>query len=59
MLNEKQLHAIRCAYLDMVGALECVEQGDPQGHDWKAHALSIADLEEFFSEELADLIPEE
>jgi hypothetical protein len=59
MLNEKQIHAIRCAYLDMVGAIECVAQGDPQGHDWKAHALSIADLEEFFSEELADLIPEE
>lgn len=47
-LNEKQILAIKCAYLDLKGSLENFEQGTYSDHDWKAHKLSIQELEEEF-----------
>jgi len=35
------LAALRCALADLEGALQAHRDGDPHGHDWKAHALSI------------------
>lgn len=35
------LAALRCALADLEGALQAHHDGDPHGHDWKAHALSI------------------
>lgn len=41
---------LRCALLDLRGALEAYEQGDYASHDWKGHKLSIQDLEEALGE---------
>ena len=51
-MTDKQKLAIKCAYADLVGALNDNETF--VGHDWDSHALSIADLEEAFP----DLIPQ-
>lgn len=47
-LTDKQIMAIRCAYADLVGALQAIEQNDPWKHDWEAHTQSIYDLENHF-----------
>ena len=44
----KQKRAIRCAYLDLIGAKQTWEQSDIYAHDWKAHELTIQELEETF-----------
>ena len=44
----KQKRAIRCAYLDLIGAEQVWEQNDIYAHDWKAHKLTIEELEEAF-----------
>jgi hypothetical protein len=58
-MNHKQKIAIRCAYLDLVGAKQARDQLDVEAHDWRAHELSIEDLENAFSEILSDLIVNE
>jgi|LakMenE01Jun11ns_1017448.scaffolds.fasta_scaffold9481519_2 hypothetical protein len=44
----EQIAAIRCAYADLIGARQAQEQMDFGAHDWKAHDLSIAELETEF-----------
>lgn len=41
---------LRCALLDLKGALQAHEQGDSNIHDWSGHRLSIADLENALGE---------
>jgi hypothetical protein len=48
-MNEEQIAAIKCAYADLVGALQAREQGDVEVHDWKAHRQTIDELEQKFS----------
>lgn len=47
-LDKNQTQAIKCAYADMVGALQAFRQQDTYVHDWKAHLVSIEELEEAF-----------
>ena len=47
-MTDKQIQAIKCAYADLVGAAQAKEQMDIEVHDWRAHELSIQDLEENF-----------
>lgn len=60
-MTEKQKTAIRCAFADLVGAVQAYKQGDSNMHDWEAHIASIEDLKrEFdFPEEIPDNIYEE
>lgn len=53
-ISETQALAIRCAWADLMGALEAHEQGDSHIHDWKAHALSIQELADAFPDILGD-----
>ena len=43
-MNDDQMLAIKCAYADLLGAYQAMEQCDIQGHDWKAHKQSMDDL---------------
>jgi hypothetical protein len=43
-MNDDQVLAIKCAYADLLGAYEAMEQCNIQAHDWKAHKQSIDDL---------------
>jgi hypothetical protein len=47
-MTEEQKNVIRCAYADLVGALQARNQLDIEVHDWKAHLLTIEELEEAF-----------
>lgn len=47
-MSDKQMLAIRCAYADLVGALEAHEMMDSAMHDWKAHKLTIEEMKEVF-----------
>ena len=47
-MTPEQKLAIKCAYCDLVGAEQAREQFDIEVHDWKAHRLSIEDLEKAF-----------
>ena len=58
-LSNDQKSAIRCAYLDLIGAMEANRKGCRLSHDWDAHNESITDLEKVFSDLLDDLIKEE
>jgi hypothetical protein len=49
-MTDKQILAVRCAYADLVGALQAREALDMNSHDWKAHKQSIDDLEQAFPE---------
>ena len=44
LMNDDQILAIKCAYADLLGAYQAMEQSDIQAHDWKAHKQSIDDL---------------
>lgn len=57
-MNEKQITAIKCAYLDLIGALEARNNLDMESHDWKAHLESIQDLEREFNFIDPDLRPD-
>ena len=48
-MTDKQILALKCAYLDLVGSYEAMEQCDTQAHNWKAHSQSIIDLEQQFN----------
>ena len=43
-MNDDQVLAIKCAYADLLGAYQAMEQCDIQAHDWKAHKQSMDDL---------------
>ena len=58
-MNDKQISAIRYAYLDLVGADEAINRGNVYAHDWDALRASIADMIIAFPEELHDLISDE
>ncbi len=58
-MTDAQKSVIRCAYLDLRGALEAIEMADPHAHDWKAHKLSIGEIEEHFKDVVEDLIGED
>jgi hypothetical protein len=47
-MNQEQKLAVKCAYLDLIGALQAKDEGDYNIHDWKAHQQSINDLEKAF-----------
>jgi hypothetical protein len=47
-MTEEQKNVIRCAYADLVGALQARNQLDIEVHDWKSHLLTIEELEEAF-----------
>jgi hypothetical protein len=54
-MTDTQRSALRCAYLDLKGALEAIEMADPLAHDWKAHKLSIGEIEKHFADIVGDL----
>lgn len=56
-MNEEQISAIKCAYLDLIGSLESRNSLDIESHDWKAHLLSIQELEQAFDFLDPDLRP--
>lgn len=47
-MTKEQIQVIKCAYADLVGALQAKEQGNMQAHDWKAHLETIRELEASF-----------
>ena len=49
-MNHKQIFAIRCAFADLIGALEAHQQMDMQAHHWDGHRESIEDLIDAFPE---------
>jgi hypothetical protein len=53
-LTPEQISALRCARADLQGVLQCRDQLDFSTHDWKAHELSIRELEEAFPEALEE-----
>lgn len=48
-MSPEQIQAIKCAYADLVGALQSYNQYETTVHDWEAHLQSIHDLEKAFS----------
>lgn len=52
----KQGTAIKCAYADLVGAYQAMQQQDYSVHDWSAHRTTIEELEEAFSDLITDPI---
>lgn len=55
-MTEEQINAVRCAYLDLLGAME--GRDDPFAHDWREHKRTIDELAKAFKTNLADLIKE-
>lgn len=47
-MNKAQETALRCAYADLLGALQAFQQLDIHAHDWKAHELTLQELAEAF-----------
>jgi hypothetical protein len=47
-LTKEQELAIKCAYLDLKGALENYQQHSYSDPDWEAYEQSIEDLENAF-----------
>ena len=56
-MTTEQITAIKCAYADLVGALQCFNQYETTIHDWESHLESIRDLEAQFP--CIDAIPVE
>ncbi len=48
-MNENEITAIRCAYADLLGALQASDNCDLK-HDWKAHRQTLRDLVAAFSD---------
>ena len=48
-LTKNEQLVIKCAYADLVGALEARNMVDMEEHDWTGHVKSIKELEETFS----------
>ncbi|MCP4648758.1 MAG: hypothetical protein GY853_01580 [PVC group bacterium] len=49
-MTDKQKEVIKCAYADLIGAYQSMQQQDYSIHDWEAHRLSIEEMEESFPE---------
>jgi hypothetical protein len=47
-MKNKTKTAIRCAFADLIGAVQAYNQGDYHLHDWEAHITSIEDLKQEF-----------
>jgi hypothetical protein len=47
-MTAQQILAIKCAYLDLVGAVQNYENQTYAEHDWKAHKTTIEELEQNF-----------
>lgn len=54
-MTPEQIKTIRFAYLDLMGAKEAADQNNLHAHDWGIHWETIKDMEQEFSEVLADL----
>lgn len=48
-MTKDQIIAIKCAYSDLVGVLQCYNQCITDGHDWRSHLETIKDLEKQFT----------
>jgi hypothetical protein len=48
MLNDNQKLVIKCAYADLLGALQNYEQGSYAYHDWDAHKQTLEELISLF-----------
>jgi len=46
--NKITVTAIRCAYADLLGALQARNNCDIESHDWDAHRQTLRDLVEAF-----------
>lgn len=57
-MTDTEKQAIRCAYADLVGAYQAMQQQDYSVHDWDAHLFSIKDLESCFPEIIMDKFKE-
>jgi len=55
-MTQEQINAVRCAYLDLQGALEAMN--DPHAHDWREHQRTIDELATAFEGVLSDLVKE-
>ena len=60
-MTEEQKIAIRCAFADLIGAVQAYKQGDYTLHDWEAHIASIEELKRKFDflDDIPDNIYEE
>lgn len=47
-MTPEQITAVKCAYADLVGILQCYNQHSTTVHDWESHLESIQDLEKHF-----------
>lgn len=47
-LTEEEKTIIRCAYADLVGALQAYQAQDRLSHDWDAHTTTIMEMETAF-----------
>lgn len=47
-MTEQQVLAVKCAYADLLGALQNYEKSTYHEHDWNAHQLTIEELEAEF-----------
>lgn len=52
MLTEEQLQAVKCAYLDLRGVLQCLEEGigEPDGVDTRAIQSTVEEMEKAFKD---------
>ena len=53
-MTQEQINAVRCAYLDLQGALEA--RNNPFIHDWRGHQRTIDELATAFDGVLSDLV---
>lgn len=56
-MTDKEKTAIRCAFADLCGSLQAMQQGDMHIHDWREHKRTIAEMAECF--DFVDKTPED
>lgn len=56
-MNKQQETAIRCAFADLIGAVQAYKQLDYALHNWGAHIQTIEELHQAFP--FLDDIPED
>jgi len=57
-MTDEQKSVIRCAYLDMLGAIQAMRQLNMHAHDWDSHEQSIEEIEKYFPDVIGSLIEE-
>ena len=59
-LDEIQINAIQCAYLDLIGSYKVYDKESLYSHDWGLHYQTMREMLEAFPDILNDLddIPE-